>query len=232
MRPTDFLRCLTVDFAHAPHALRVAFEFPVDEVRDLLCLAGGQDLPLIILYTPSALTLISTSQHHVRAFKPVLASVRERTLGLEGWRTLPVRIASGSDAGRQLLRHAVPNSCFEPEIRDFVRALRRAAELSSSCDAFSSELAALVRMTDHAAARVCDEARQGNTSSNEAEAELETLAAERILEEELVAWQSSYPALRSSLHPVNDDIAQFTGEERQSMVRIRVGNTLSKLRSA
>lgn len=232
MRPTDFLRCLTVDFARAPQALRAAFEFPVDEIRDLLCLAGRDGLPLIILYTPSALTLISTSQHHVRAFKPVLASVRERTLELEGWRNLPVRIASGSDAGRQLLRHAVPNTCFEPEIRHFVRALRRAAELSSSCDAYTSELAALVRMTDHAAARVCDETRLGQTGANDAEAELETLAAERILEEELVAWQSSYPALRSSLHPVSDDIGPFTGEERQSVVRIRVASTLSKLRTA
>jgi hypothetical protein len=230
MSPTDSLHCLTVDFAHAPPALRTVFEFPIDEIRDLLCIAGRDGLPLIVLCTSTALTLMSTSRHHVRAFRPVLAHLRERALEHEGWRTLPVRIASGSDAGRQLLRQAIPSSRFEPEIRSFVRTLRHAAELSGICGTFSTELGALVRMTEHAAERVWEETRLGRPGSSEAEAELETLAAERIFEEELVAWQSSYPALRSSRRPPSDsDISQFTGQERQSMVRIRVANVLSKL---
>ena len=88
-------------------------------------------------------------------------------------------------------------------------------------------------MTGHAAERVWDETRLGRPGSSEAELELESLVAERIVEEELVAWQSSYPALRSSRRPVSDsDIDQFTGKERQSMVRIRVANVLTKLRTA
>jgi hypothetical protein len=233
MLPTDSLHCLTVDFAHAPAALRAAFEFPADEIRDLLCLAGRDGLPLIVLCTPSALTLMSISSAHLRTFRPVLARVRERTRELEGWRTLPVRIASGSDAGRQLLRQAIPNTRFAPEIRSFLGTLRRAAEISGTCGAFSTELGALVRMTEHAANRVWDETRLGRAGSSEAETELESLAAERIFEEELVAWQSSYPALRSSRRPPSDsDISQFTGQERPSMVRIRVANVLTKLRTA
>ncbi|MEO6600393.1 MAG: hypothetical protein ABIQ16_11005 [Polyangiaceae bacterium] len=233
MLPTDSLHCLTVDFAHAPPALRAAFDFPTDEVRDLLCLAGRDGLPLIVLCTPSALSLMSTSSAHLRAFRPVLARLRERAGELEGWRTLPVRIASGSDAGRQLLRQAIPTTRFEPEIRSFVRTLRSAAEISGTCGAFSTELGALVHMTEHAANRVWDETRLGRPGSSEAEAELESLAAERIFEEELVAWQSSYPSLRSSRRPPSDsDISQFTGQERQSMVRIRVANVLTKLRTA
>jgi hypothetical protein len=233
MYPTDSSHCLTVDFAHAPPALHAVFELPADEVRDLLCLAGRHGSPLVVLCTPSALTLMSTSRHHVRAFRPVLARVHERALAHEGWRSLPVRIASGSDAGRLLLRQAIPSSRFGPEIRSFVRTLRHAAELSGTCGAFSTELGALVRMTEHAAERVWEETRLGRPGSSEAEAELETLAAERIFEEELVAWQSSYPALRSSRRPPSDsDISQFTGQERQSTVRIRVANVLSKLRTA
>ncbi|MEO6603221.1 MAG: hypothetical protein ABIQ16_25275 [Polyangiaceae bacterium] len=233
MLPTDSLHCLTVDFAHAPRALRAAFDLPSDEVRDLLCLAGRKGLPLIVLCTPSALTLMSISSAHLRAFRPVLARVRDRTRELEGWRTLPVRIASGSDAGRQLLRQAIPNTRFEPEIRSFVRTLRSAAEISGTCGAFSTELGALVHMTEHAANRVWDETRLGRPDSCEAEAELESLAAERIFEEELVSWQSSYPSLRSSRRPPSDsDISQFTGLERPSMVRIRVANVLTKLRTA
>ncbi|MES1177337.1 MAG: hypothetical protein ABUL62_23645 [Myxococcales bacterium] len=233
MFPTDSLHCLTIDFAHAPAPLRAAFELPVDEIRDLLCVAGRDGRPLVVLCTPTALSLMSTSRHHVRAFRPVLARLRERALEHDGWRALPVRIASGSDAGRQLLRQAIPSTRFEPEIRSFVRALRGAAELSGTCGAFSTELGALIRMTEHAADRVWEETRLGRPDASEAESELESLAAERIFEEELVAWQSSYPALRSSRRPPSDsDISQFTGQERQSMVRIKVANVLSKLRSA
>ena len=233
MHPTDCLHCLTIDFAHAPEAVRACFEFPAEEIRDLLCLAGQAGAPLIVLTSPTTLTLISTNQSHLRAFRPVLARVRERTRAVEGWRALPVRIASGSDAGRQLVRQAIPSSRFEPEIRAFVRNLRVAAELSGTCGAFSTELGALVRMTEHAAERVWEETRLGRPGSGEAEIELETLAAERIVEEELVAWQSSYPALRSSRRPVSDaDIGPFPGEERHSMVRIRIASVLTKLRTA
>jgi hypothetical protein len=233
MLPTDSLHCLTVDFANAPESIRAAFAFPAEEVRDLLCEAGSRGLPLILLNGQTTLTLVSTNQCHVRAFRPILARIRERTLSLDGWRALPVRIASGSDAGRQLLRQAIPATRFEPEIRGFVRNLRAACELSGTCGALSTELGALVRMTEHAAERVWDETRLGRPGSSEAEIELESLAAERIVEEELVAWQSSYPALRSSRRPVSDaDIGPFDGEERHSMVRLRVGSVLSKLRSA
>lgn len=233
MFPSDSLHCLTVDLARAPAPLRAAFDFPADEIRDLLCLAGRDGRPLIVLCTPNALSLISTSRHHLRAFRPVLASVRDRTLTLEGWRTLPVRIARGSEGARQLLHQAIPNTAFEPEIRSFVRALRRSAELSGACGALSTELSALVRLTEHAAERVWEETRLGRPGSSEADAELETLAADRICEEELVAWQSSYPELRSSRRPpAYSDISQFTSQERDSNVRIRVANLLSKLRTA
>ncbi len=237
MLPSDSLHCLIVDFAHAPAALRAAFAFSSDELQDLLCLAGRDGLPLMLLRTSRALTLISTGQHHVRAFRPVLARVRERTQGIEGWRALPTRIASGCDAARQVLLQALPGSGFAAEFEGFTRSLRSAAEQSSTCRAFSAELRALVRMTEHAAARLSAETRLAlpvtPETSNETDSELETLAAQRILEEELVAWQSSYPALRSSRRPVADsDIGQFTGEERQSMVRIRVASVLSKLRTA
>jgi hypothetical protein len=232
MLPTDSLHCLTIDLEHATPVLGQGFELPADEIRDLLCLAGRDGLQLIVLCMPSALTLVSTSRHHVRAFRPVLARLRERIQDVDGWRTLPVRIASGCDAGRQLLRQAIPSSDFEPEIRNFVRTLRTAAELSSTCGAFSAELGALVRMTENAAARVGEETRLGRPGSSAAEAEVETLAAERIFEEELVAWQSSCPALRSRRPPAESDISQFTGEERESMIRIRVANVLTKLRTA
>lgn len=232
MLPTDCLHYLTIDLSLADPALREVFALPGEEVRDLLCLAGERGLPLMVLVAESSFTLFSTSQHHVQAFRPTLRRIRERAQG-EAWRSLRVRMASGSDVGRQLLKQALPTARFEPEIRAFVRSLRLAAELSATCGSLGAELGALARMTEQAAERVWNETRLGRPGSSEAEAELESMAAERIVEEELVAWQSSFPALRSSRRPISDaDIQLFSGEERQSVVRLRLPNLLSKLRTA
>jgi len=233
MSSTDCLHCLTVNFTYAPTAVRAAFEFQAEETRDLLCLAGRAGRPLLLLRTGSSCTLVSTSQNHVRAFRPVLARLKERLAKADGWKTLRVRLASGSDAGRVLLQRAIPARRFAPEIRRFVSDVRAAAEMSATCGSLSGELAALVRMMEHAAERIWEETGLSRPGSSEVELELETLVAERIVEEELVGWQSSYPALRSSRRPVSDaDIGPFDGEERHSMVRIRTASVLAKLRTA
>ena len=231
MPQADCLRCLTIDLSHAPEPVRAVFARPADELRDLLCEAGRASLSLLVISTRSALTLVSTSQSHVRAFRPLLAQVREALLGMTGWRALSVRSASGSDAGRQLLEQGFPESRTLRPIDDFVRNLRAAAEMSSACGALSSELSALVRMAEHAADRVWEETRWGQPGSS-AEIELETMVIERIFEEELVAWQSFSPELRSSRRPLSEaDIGPFESAERHSLIRIRT-SALSKQRSA
>ena len=233
MLEADCLHCLTVDFTHAPEAVRVVLAPRTDELRDFLCEAGHASLPLLLLPSHNALSLVSTRQNHIRAFRPVLAMIREGLLGMSGWRALRVQIASGSDAGRQLLKPCLAESLVAREIDAFVRDLREAAELSRSCGALSGELSALLRMAQRTGDRVWEETRLGRASESATEIELEALVAERIVEEELVAWQSSYPALRSSRRPVSDaDIGPFEGEERHSMVRMCPAPALTKLRSA
>lgn len=230
---TDALHCLTIDFTSAPGPLRAGFGFEPDEIRDLLGHAGSIGAPLLVLCTASSLTLVSTTCDHRRSFRPVLALLRNRLESSEDWRALPVRIASGSEVGRQLIRQALPLARFEPEMRAFVVALRAAAELSAACNAISRELSDLVRMTGHAAERVWSETGLGRVGSSVAELELEALAAERIAEEELVAWQSRYPALRASRRPLSESQPDIFGnEERHSMVQIRSTGVLSRLRSA
>jgi len=233
MLPTESLHSLTIDFTHAPEPVRAVFAGQADDLRDLLCEAGLACVPLLVLSLRNSLTLVSTSRSHVRAFRPMLASIREGLLGIAGWRSLPVRAASGSETGRQLLIQGIAELHFEPKMRAFLRSLRSAAELSTACGASCGELIALVRMTEQAGARVWQETRLGQSGSCQAERELEAVAAERIVEEEVVAWQSSSPALRSSRRPVSDaDIGPFDGEERHSMVRIRATSVLTKLRTA
>jgi hypothetical protein len=236
MPKADCLHCLAIDFTHAPEPVRAVFlqqSEGLDELRDLLCEAGRASLPLLVLSSPGSLTLVSTRQSHVRAFRPLLALIRTGLLGVAGWRALPVRLASGSDAGRQLLKQGIPDSGALPQIEAFAHNLRAAADLSRACGALGGELSALVRMAVHVANRVSAETRLGRPGGSALEFELESLETERIVEEELVAWQSSYPALRSSTRPVSDaDIGPFDGDERRSMVCIRTTSLLTKLRTA
>ena len=182
MPEPDCLHFLTIDLTHAPEPVRAALAQASggsDELRDLLCEAGRASLPLLVLSSQSSLTLVSTSRNHVRAFRPVLAAIREGLLGVAGWRALPVRIASGSDAGRELLTLALSELRSVRQIQQFARNLRTAAELSSACGASSGELAALARMAEHTANRVWDETRLGRPGFSPAEIELESMDAER-----------------------------------------------------
>ena len=190
MLPPDILHYLAIDHTHAPEAVRavlVHWAAGPDELRDLLCEAGRASLPLLLLSSQTSLTLVSTRQNHVRAFRPVLAIIREALLGVAGWRTVPVRLASGCDAGRELSRLALSELRRARQGQLFARNLRSAAELSSACGAISSELSAVTRMAENTANRVWEETRLGRPGSSVAEIELESLYAERIVEEELVA---------------------------------------------
>jgi hypothetical protein len=233
MLPTDYLHLLTIDFDGAPSLVREAFAFSIEDRRELLRTAGRDGVPLVLLCSERSFHMVSTSQNHVRAFRPALARVHERTHAIEGSRAVPVLVTRGSDAARQFLRRAAPFLQSEPEARSFVEDMRSAAALATECAAFSTELAALFRMTEHAAERVYDETRLGRHGSQEAELELEALAAERIVEEELLAWQSSYPALRASVRPPlsERDLDLFAAEEPQSVVRLRAARVLTKLRA-
>jgi hypothetical protein len=232
--PTDCLHLLTIDFEGAPARVRDSFAFSNEELSALLSAAGRERIPLALVPSARALHLVSTSQNHVRAFRPALALLHERTHALAGARTMPVQITRGGDAARQFLRHATPFSQPEADARAFVLELRAAAALSEACGAFSSELGALFRMTEQAAERVRRETRLGRPGSLEAELELEALDAQRIVEEEILAWQSSSPTLRASIRPpVSDhDIELFAAEEPQSVMRLRASGVLRKLRTA
>ena len=233
MPPTALLQSLTIDLTGASLALRVALAFQADEIRDLLCLAADRAAPLLVLRTKGALILVSTTEHHVRAFCPVLEGVWRRTQDIAGWQSLRVRIALGSDAARLLLREAIPETRADREVHDFARDLRAAALLSLGPGAFSVELSALVRLTQRAAQRLWDETLPGATDTSPADLELESWAAERIIEEELVGWQTSAPSLRSSQPPLRESgIDFFASQEGESVVRLRSATALNRLRSA
>jgi len=229
MLPSDCLHLLTIDLERAAGAVREAFEFSSDDRRELLLEAGSHGIPLLLLVTTRSFHLVSTYGNHVRAFRPALTRMRDRTHAAEAARAMPVRIAQGRGAARQFLQHATPLSHDRAAAQAFMTELRAAARIALDCGAFSLELGALCQMAEQTAERIEGETRLGTPSSSSAELELETLAAERIVEEELLAWQSSYPALRASLPPLSmAELDLFPAEEPNSRPRLSGLRLLNK----
>src|ERR1700761_9399586 len=147
MLPSECLHILTIDFQTASPAVREALDFSRAELKDLLCAAGANEIPLALIQSEHCLQLVSTSRNHVRAFRPVLARVQQRIADRDGSRSVPVQISRGGDAARQIVRSATPFSGSAEAAHSFVQDLRRAAELARACGSFSAELAALFCMT-------------------------------------------------------------------------------------
>jgi hypothetical protein len=232
MPSTNCLHLLTIDLEGANAATRDAFAFSTDERRELLIAAGSSGIPLILVRGSHSFHLLSTSEKHVPAFRPALGRVQARTQALAGARALRVRGSRGCDAARQFLQQATPLSQSLGAAERFLLNAREAASLSTACGAFSNEFDALFRMIQRTAERISDETRLGRPDCATAELELEGVAAERIVEEELLSWQSSEPSTRASVPPLAErDIELFAAEERHSMIRLRGARVLTKLRT-
>jgi len=231
MSQVDRLHLLSANFADAPAAIRAAFAFSQDQQTDLLCRAAESDLPLVLIVGESSLDMFSTNQSHVRAFRPVLASLHERMAGLDGVSGVPVHVSRGADAARYLVHRAVPLFGVEADANEFARKAHLAAALAKACGSFDGELAELFRLVTRTIDRVRNETRISYSDVTSAELEIETFDAERIIEEELLAWQSSQPTLRASLPPPLSvtDFNPFSSDEPQSVVRLRNARVLTRL---
>lgn len=231
MSQADRLHLLSVQFAQAPSAVRQSFVFTQDQQTDLLCELAEREVPLVFVVGHHSLDLFSTSHNHVRAFRPVLSLLSERIVAKESQSAVPAGVARGGDAARYLLRRLVPLQGTSADARDFGRAVQTAVALAKVCGTYDGELSELFQMAERAAERVRAETRLSYADVTRDELELETLDAERIVEEELLSWQTSEPALRASLQPPLsvDSIAPFSSDEPHSMVRLRSANVLHRL---
>ena len=104
---------------------------------------------------------------------------------------------------------------------------------------FFFDLGGLIRQTradvdeDTIVTAALAELKQGRVRAGAANPYGDGKAAERIVEEELLSWQSSEPASRASVAPLsNRDLDLFAAEEAHSVIRLRAARVLTKLRTA
>lgn len=181
---------LIIDLPEMPTAGREALAFPREEQLGWLSRAAQRGTSLVALLTDRSIELYSTESDRSQAFRPVLESLSARM------KTVPVLAKartvtkSGTLAARHLLRRAGGLGSEVLGDARFVTQLHAATALSTFSNALGSNLGSLFRAATTVGRRVRHETALGDPTATLALREVEQLSAERIMEEELAAWQT------------------------------------------
>lgn len=218
------LHLLSIDLHSAPNSLRAVLELGPNDVQHWLERARKAGVPLAIVCGPDTVDLYSSDAGRRAAFKPLLESLWSLGRNLEGFERVRTREASGHAAVRHMLRQAAGLESTEHGV-SYAGAISAACLQAKRFGTSSEELEELFGLARATAVRSESETELGAPNSTRASRQIEALSAERILEEELVAFQaaaandqsgrSSAPAPRPSLPP-------YSAEELGSSVRLRV----------
>ncbi|MGC4089612.1 MAG: hypothetical protein QM756_17340 [Polyangiaceae bacterium] len=180
------LHLLRVDFRGLPDDVRSALRVPHEEVAAWSSHAARLGASLVVMASEDGIDLYSTERDRKRAFRAVMEGLATRVqlrheLGRS--RTSELR---GNDVARYLLQRAA--GVAEGGGRPFLARMHVASSTASTHASLGPTLASLFRIAANVGLRVRLEA--SSSASPFVLGELETLTAERIVEEELASFQS------------------------------------------
>lgn len=186
LRPADpaadnVVHLMTVHWAGAA--------FTRQDQLDWIARASEQRLSLVALVSDARIELYSTERDRNRAFRPVLEALRERIQSEPALGGARVLEKTGTDAARHLLLRAAGLGADAIGDRHFGVQLHAAAAMASIASSLGPSLTSLFRAAANTGRRVRQETALSQAITT-ALREVELLAAERIAEEELLAWQS------------------------------------------
>lgn len=232
-RPGSSLHLLSIDLDSAPKDLRAALALGPEDVEHWLECARAADAPLAIVCGPDCVDLYSSEAGRRAAFRPLLESLRSLGSKREGFGRVRTREAVGHAALRHLLRQAAGLASMEHGL-SYASAIRAASGQALLFSTLSAELRQLFNWALQTAYRCERETELSAPYSTHASRQVEALSAERIYEEQLVAFQLAAEGdelERSSVAAPPASLPPYSSEEAGSCVRLRVA-PLSPLRTA
>lgn len=182
------LHLLSIDLASAPGSLRAVLELGPEDVTHWLAQAAAAGVPLAIVCGPSRIDMYSTEGGRRAAFKPLLESLGSLGRNLEGFERVRTTESNGQAVMRHLLRQATGLESTEHGLSyaGCIAQASQQAALHGTLDAVLRELFQLATTTAH---RSHAETELQAPHSTRASRQIEALGAERILEEELMAFR-------------------------------------------
>ena len=210
---SESLHLLSIDLGSAPSSLRAVLELGRDDVEHWLARAKAAGAPLAIVCGPDKVDLYSTEAGRRAAFKPLLESLWALGKHLEGFERVKTREACGHAVVRHMLRQAAGLESTEHGL-SYTACIAAACARAVRHGTLSSALTDLFQLASSTADRSETETELSSPHSTRASRQIEALSAERIMEEELTAFQiaaandqvarSSVPAARASIAAPND----------------------------
>ncbi|HVJ19583.1 MAG TPA: hypothetical protein VM686_29385 [Polyangiaceae bacterium] len=180
----DRVFLLAIDVTSAPAELATALRVERDELIQLLDQARIElgELEMVVICTEERIELYGAGGNWRRGFRLLLRQFGARTAGFAGLGSLRVLEANGVPAGRHLVRitAGLETALVHSEA---LRVVDEAAQAAKLAGTLSQDLEVLFNSAAAAAARRVSE-------TDGADAELAVPEIERIVEEELTAWQA------------------------------------------
>jgi hypothetical protein len=179
----------------------LTIELPASDRENRLCFsrreqaawcaeAGARGASLVVLLSDDRIELYSTERDRTSAFRPVLKALAAAARKHPELRRARTVSKSGTLAALHLLRHAAGlegEALGDPR---FVAELHMATATAGASLALGPSLGSLFRASANAHRRIRQETALGDPAADPTLRELERLSAERIVEEELLAWQA------------------------------------------
>jgi hypothetical protein len=229
---TNSLHLLSIDLGSAPSSLRAVLELGHGDVAHWLERAKAAGAPLAIVCGPDCVDLYSTEAGRRAAFKPLLESLWALGRNLEGFERVRTREAYGHSVVRHMLRQAAGLESTEHGL-SYSGCIAQASLQAAEHGTMNDVLRELFQLASTTAVRSAIETELSAPYSTRASRQIEALGAERIMEEELAAFQvaANDQAARSSLPPAQSTPApsdrastlpMYTANEPSSCTRLRV----------
>jgi hypothetical protein len=230
----DTLHLLSIHLGSAPSSLVAALSLGSADVEHWLGRARAVNAPLAIVRSPGSIDLYSTEAGRRAAFKPLLESLWRLSHDQKGFQGVRATEASGDAVVMHLLRQAAGLESTEHG-ESYTDCIETACAQAERANTLSDGLRDLFRLASSTAERSRTETELSAPHSTRASRQIEALSAERILEEELMAFRvaaandqeakSSQPAPRLST-PVprhnSTIVPAYSASEPGSSSRLRI----------
>ncbi|MFZ5893827.1 MAG: hypothetical protein ACOY0T_22390 [Myxococcota bacterium] len=230
------LHLLSIDVSKLSENVRSALQVSAEEVAAWSTLAARTGASLVVMVSDQAIDLYSTEHDRRRAFRAVMEGFAERVQLRHELGRLRTSERRGAMAARYLFERAA--GLINGSGRPFLARMHAATSTASAHAALGPTLASLFRVAANVGLRVRLEAT--TSTSAFVLGELESLVAERIVDEELTGWQSQEAELcraedMAEVFKIEGEIEEHVSDLRAfadepgSHVRIRAAGYLAGL---
>jgi hypothetical protein len=219
---TDSLHLLSIVLGSA--------ELDSKDVEHWLQRAAAAGVPLAIVSSPTSVDLYSTEAGRRVAFKPLLESLWALGRNLEGFDRVRTVEGTGHAAVRHLLRQAAGLESTDSGV-SYAQCISEACERADNQGTLNDMLRELFQVAGTTAGRSQAETEIAAPHSTRASRQVEALEAERILEEELVAFRiaaendvraNAGPSVVPAARRPSGLVPAYSPDELGSSVRLRV----------